>query len=168
MLKNKKWLFIVIAISIFVFILLSADEEEPKPEYVGFKKCKTCHKEIYESWKETTHAKNFQGVLDSTGLKDESCFPCHTVGFGEPGGFVDTTETPDLIGVQCESCHGPGSLYKKFSIMKDHEKCVENGLYEQTAEVCTRCHTEEQSPDFNYEEAVKDIKGVHAIPEKEE
>ncbi|MCK4395096.1 hypothetical protein KAW96_00690 [candidate division WOR-3 bacterium] len=170
MLRNKKWFLIILSILIFMFILLSAEEEEEekKPEYVGYKKCKTCHKDIYDSWKETTHALNFQGVLDSTGLDDTTCFSCHTVGYGEPGGFVDTTETPDLVGVQCESCHGPGSLYKKFSIMKDHEKSVANGLYEQTEEVCTKCHTKDQSPDFNYEEAVKDPKGVHIIPEKEE
>jgi len=169
MLRKKNLFLIILFISIFIFILLSADEEEvPKPEYVSYKKCKTCHKDIYNSWKETTHYTNFQAVLDSTGLDDTTCFTCHTTGYGEQGGFVDTTETPDLIGVQCESCHGPGSLYKKYSIMKDHEKCIENGLYEQTEEVCTRCHTEEQSPDFNYEEAVKDPKGVHIIPEKEE
>ena len=165
--RNNKILLIILLIGLFIFIVLGAEEGET-PEYVSYKKCKTCHKDIYESWETTTHYTNFQAVLDSTGLSDTTCFSCHATGYGEPGGFIDTTETPDLIGVQCESCHGPGSLYKKFSIMKDHEKAVAAGMFEQTEEVCTRCHTEEQTPDFNYEEARKDPKGVHVIPEKEE
>ncbi len=169
MLRNKSGLVILLLVSIFLFIVLSAEEEETaKPEYVSYKKCKTCHKEIYNSWKQTTHFTGFQAVLDSSGLADTSCFACHTTGYGSPGGFVDTTDTPDLVGVQCENCHGPGSLYKKFSVMKDHEKSIANGLFEQTEEICTRCHTKDQSPDFNYEEARKDPKGVHVIPEKDD
>ncbi len=166
--KSMKWLAVVIFVSIFLCIILISADEPEMPEYVSYKKCKTCHKDIYESWKETTHFTGFQGVLDSTGLEDTTCFSCHTTGYGEAGGFVDTTETPDLVGVQCENCHGPGSLYKKFSVMKDHEKAVAAGLYEQTEEVCTKCHTEEQSPDFDYETARKDPKGVHVIPEKDD
>jgi len=165
--RNRKWLFIIIAVSIFIFVLLSADEEVKKPEYVGYKKCKPCHKEIYESWKETKHYTNFQAVLDSTGLSDTTCFACHTVGYGESGGFVDTSSTPGLEGVQCENCHGPGSMYKKMSVMKDHEKSITNGLIVPTEETCKKCHTDKQSPDFNFEETVKDPKGVHIIPEKE-
>lgn len=165
--KSMKWLSILIFASIFLCIVIMSADEPETPEYVSYKKCKTCHKDIFESWKETSHFTGFQAVLDSAGLGDPTCFPCHTTGYEEPGGFVDTTETPDLVGVQCENCHGPGSMYKKFSIMKDHDKAVAAGLYEQSEEVCTKCHTEDQSPDFDYEAAVKNPKGVHVIPEKE-
>jgi hypothetical protein len=165
--KSMKWFIMIVFVSVFLCIVFMSADEPETPEYVGYAKCKTCHKDIYESWKETKHFSNFQAVLDSTGMNDTTCFPCHSVGYGEPGGFVDTTATPDLVGVQCESCHGAGSLYKKLSIMKDHEKAVAAGLYEQTEEVCTRCHTKDQSPGFDYETAKKNPAGVHAIPVKE-
>jgi len=52
-------------------------------------------------------------------------------------------------GVQCETCHGPGSEYKKLSIMKDKEKAAENGLIIHTEKelFCIKCHNTE-SPTF--------------------
>jgi formate-dependent nitrite reductase cytochrome c552 subunit len=67
-------------------------------------------------------------------------------------------------GVQCESCHGPGSLYKKKKTMADHDASVAAGMWEPTKETCTGCHNEE-SPSFagfNYEESLKKI--AHPIP----
>lgn len=124
------------------------------PEYVGYKKCKPCHMKIYKAWEKTSHAKAFQTMIDSVGV-DSNCVACHTVGYEQPGGFVDTSSTPLLTNVQCESCHGPGSIYKKLPMMKDREKALQNGMILPDEALCGKCHTEEQSPDFDYEEALK-------------
>jgi outer membrane murein-binding lipoprotein Lpp len=95
-------------------------------EYVGAKKCKACHIKQYKSWEKTSMAGSFDNL--KAGAKadekkkagidpekdytaDPKCLKCHTTGYGKPGGFKSIEETPKLAGVQCESCHGPGSVY---------------------------------------------------------
>ena len=103
------------------------------PKYVSVDNCKVCHDDAYDGWKETGHGKDFtpgsgiRPAVNTYGADPEmmgSCGYCHVVGLGETenGGF-DASEkwesgTPtadqevanvDLIGIQCESCHGPGS-----------------------------------------------------------
>ena len=71
-------------------------------------------------------------------------------------------------GVQCETCHGPGSDYKTLKIMKSREESVANGLivHENHEEFCKTCHNPE-SPTF----VEKDINEMwnqikHPVPEK--
>ena len=65
--------------------------------------------------------------------KNINCLPCHTTGYGKSTGFKDEQSTPDLAGVQCESCHGPGSK---------HMGNPENIQKEFNATVCANCHKE--------------------------
>lgn len=151
-----------------LFLVLFAQEEgEEKPEYVGVQKCKMCHKKIHGAWLETKHAVAIE-TLGDTSATDEACLACHVTGYGKPGGYVGAEETPGLVGVTCEACHGAGSLYWKVPIMKDYEQAVANGLVEQDSSVCISCHNEE-SPTFkgfSYEEAKET--GIHKIVEEEE
>jgi hypothetical protein len=151
--------------------------------YVGVKKCKACHLKEFTSWSETKMSKVFEllkpGVaaaaktkakLDPTKdyTKDASCLACHTTGYGKPGGFVDLATTPDLVGVQCEMCHGPGGTYIQKENMslqnKEYKKAVlvKVGLAEQIGkDTCVNCHNS-KSPffkDFNFEE--RKAKGTH-------
>jgi hypothetical protein len=104
-------------------------------------------------------------MVDSVGV-DENCLPCHTVGFGKPGGFVDEEKSADLKDVQCESCHGPGSKYMKLPIMKDREKALASGMILPDEALCKSCHTEKESPEFDMEAALKT--GTHYTEEEEE
>ncbi len=116
-----------------LFAVTNADASNAK--YVGAKKCKACHIKQYKSWKKTKMASSFEnlkpGVKADAKKKvnldpnkdyttDAKCLKCHTTGYGKPGGFVSVEKTPKLINVQCEACHGPGSLYRK--IMKKKKK----------------------------------------------
>ena len=89
-------------------------------KYIGSLKCKMCHNKStspkYNTWKSGPHA-NAYNLLSETEKTNETCLACHTTPTLKP------TE-----GVSCESCHGPGSIYKSMTIMKDHEKSVANGL----------------------------------------
>jgi hypothetical protein len=72
-------------------------------KYVGNKKCKSCHLDVHKSWAKTRmgtafetlkpgHAKEaktqfgFDAAKDYT--SDAKCLPCHTTGYGKPGGYV--------------------------------------------------------------------------------
>jgi mono/diheme cytochrome c family protein len=156
------------------------------PAYVGARKCRACHLKQFQSWEQTKMAKSFEllkpGVRapEKTKAKldphkdythDGKCVSCHTTGYGKPGGFVSLEKTPEMVGVQCESCHGPGGDYLKEGAMtlknKEYKRAelVKVGLVVPNAETCTSiCHNE-KSPFvgkdyvFNFEERKK--QGTH-------
>ena len=59
---------------------------------------------------------------------DKDCLRCHTTGYGKPGGFKSLEETPKLINVQCEGCHGPGGEFSAF-MKKNHEGMEKDWLH---------------------------------------
>jgi len=151
-------------------------------EYVGVKKCKMCHMKQYKAWKKTSMAKSFENLKPGVkaelkkkaGLDpnkdythDPKCLKCHTTGYGEPGGFKSIEETPKMINVQCEGCHGPGSEYRK--IMKNKKfkladaKAAGLRIPSEDEKGCLRCHggespfNEKVDPKykFNFKERLK-------------
>jgi hypothetical protein len=154
------------------------------PKYVGSGKCKMCHKtekqgKQYQIWEESAHAKAYltlaseesKAIAAKLGIEDaqtsDQCLSCHVTGFGVADSLKDKTYSIEE-GVGCEACHGPGSDYKKMSIMKDHDKAVAAGLWETNEETCVKCHNE-NSPtykEFVYEERQALI--AHPRPPKAE
>lgn len=149
---------------LFTCVLLAQD-----PAYTGNKKCRVCHLKEYQSWSQSKMAKAFEllkaGVAAEAKTKskmdpakdyttDASCLPCHTTGYGKPGGFVDSSKTPDFVGVGCEMCHGPGSNYVKPEFMSlannDYKRAdlVKVGLVAVVGkDQCAVCHNG-KSPHF--------------------
>jgi hypothetical protein len=106
---------------------------------------------------EAKTAHNLEPNKDYTA--DAECLSCHTTGYGQPGGFVSVAETPKLVGVQCEVCHGPGAGYLKPELMslknKNYKRSevVAAGMIIPSEELCASCHNE-KSPfykPFDYE-----------------
>lgn len=84
--------------------------------YVGSETCMQCHEAEYENF--TRYAKkaaSYGSIAKMekglTKAEIKGCYACHTTGYGQPGGFVSTQETPHLKNAGCEVCHGPGSLH---------------------------------------------------------
>ena len=128
-------------------------ETEPAPpagqEYTGTKRCASCHFEEFMAWKQTGHSKAFQ-LLPAQYQKDPKCVKCHVTGFGEKSGFQSLAATPDLAGITCESCHGPGSEHetvcKPFLNVKqlsaEQEKIARDSIWKMLPHaVCINCHT---------------------------
>ncbi|MDP6777556.1 MAG: cytochrome c family protein [Candidatus Latescibacteria bacterium] len=160
----------------------SAQETEAKAQYIGSMKCaKVCHKTAKQGqqlkiWQASEHAKAFETlgtpeakkIAAEKGIADpqtaEACLKCHVTAAGASDDLKGTKYS-DAEGVGCERCHGPGSLYKKRSTMKDRAKSVAAGLLLPDEKTCLGCHNEE-SPTyeaFNYEEFQKKI--AHPKPE---
>lgn len=125
--------------------------EESTPEYVGARKCKVCHLDTFTSWEKTKHARAFSALKDEE-IENTGCIACHTTGFGK-GGYGAKSAVASLAGVQCEACHGPGSLYFRSSIMRNPELSLEMGLLRPDSTTCVTCHNSESPTfkDFAYE-----------------
>ncbi|MBW2569210.1 MAG: hypothetical protein JRD93_01140 [Deltaproteobacteria bacterium] len=131
------------AFSLFVVFAAHVSAENKKATYVGMEKCKECHQEhvtSYYSWK---YSKNFRIIQMRKKDNDSNCLPCHTTGYGKPGGFSSVRETPSMINKQCESCHGPASLHLKAPTKRKHQETL--SIPEN---VCTECHSGHKHPGY--------------------
>lgn len=116
-----------------------------RADFVGKSQCIRCHFEIVRSFSNSKHKKAFISLASRGKDDDKKCIPCHTTGYGKRGGFRSLEETPELIGVQCESCHGPASLHiEKIEIgefkLSMCTSCHQLGKVEGMAADCDRCH----------------------------
>lgn len=118
--------------------VLSAINEE----YIGFRSCRECHREAYDKWRSTKHYTAFNPLIDARKVEDDQCLRCHTTGHGD-GGFVNLRDTPDMVTVQCEACHGPG---------RSHTQSPKSARMPGGADesVCLRCHDRLNSPNFDF------------------
>jgi len=135
------------------------------PTYIGIDNCKVCHMPHFESWQTTRMSKSFEllkpgvrsEVKKKAGLDPDrdytvstECIRCHVTGFGKPGGFVSVAVTPGLVNVQCEACHGPGSVYAEMMLKKrgtySREDYIAIGhmiMPSEAMNVCTdQCHNQ--------------------------
>jgi len=170
--------------------------DELRFAYVGSFKCKKCHIKEYKSWEATRMAKSFDILkpkehasakekvrieVNKDYTTDPACLKCHTTGFEQPGGYVcppsddekALKKAEQLVGVGCESCHGPGSAYVPVfeEILKSKRKYkVEElyavGLAKLDEATCQACHntdgpTYDPAVPFDYAKRKRD--GVHAL-----
>lgn len=77
--------------------------------YSGNAKCRLCHRDFFIGRKRDAHDHAFEKLVGTEYQDNSRCLACHTTGHGVKGGFTSIEETPRLMNVQCEGCHGPGS-----------------------------------------------------------
>jgi hypothetical protein len=154
-------------------------------KYIGVKMCGACHRGekkgmVFEIWQKSKHALAYKTlesaeaakIAKEKGLKkpaNESpeCLKCHVL----TGGLDKSLLNPSFDvkdGVQCETCHGPGSDYKSITVMKSREKAIAAGLIIGTDDpkLCEKCHNPESPTykEFKYKEAWAKIK--HTVPKQ--
>ncbi len=129
------------------------------PKYVGALACGSCHGDatgsrIYGMWRFSKHAQAYailgteraaeiarQMQVAGNPQESDRCLRCHTTGAGaQAGSYVDGFDMAQ--GVQCESCHGPGSEYMAEAVMRDPVAVVDAGLTTPNRETCETCHVE--------------------------
>ena len=128
--------------------------------YVGVEECDNCHSEAVEHWQTTRHFGAYKTLVDDNKQFDLSCVSCHVTGFREPGGS-EVVENEGLQAVQCETCHGPGSIHAD-------DPTTDNIRLHTTEETCLGCHNPEHSDTFQYEAYLRDVLGPgHGAPKRE-
>ncbi len=110
--------------------------KKPAPgeaSYTGVEACTSCHEDARKVWDKTRHAHAYETLTVQFKEFNLDCVSCHVTGYDRPGGST-VTHVETLKDVQCEVCHGPGSLHAK-----DPEK-VKVPVARPSAESCTACH----------------------------
>lgn len=173
-------------LTLLIVVLILTPVSFAQNKYVGTKICAPCHKtekqgKQFDIWKNSKHAQAYtvlttpeaNEIAKAKGMSKPAaeapeCLQCHAVGYGEQAKL--TEKTFDFKeGVQCETCHNPGSAYKNMTIMKDKAKAVAAGLREFKDEgaieaFCKTCHNE-KSPtykEFDFKKYWEKIK--HPVP----
>jgi predicted CXXCH cytochrome family protein len=151
--------------------------------YVGAEMCGICHKREYDAWNQSYH--NNAGLLNitdgtkwywmsppwlhngSTRIYNDAqfarCASCHATGYDEETGTwpgsdsLDPEEAGAFLGVQCETCHGPGltmevdyaggvcsSCHGEGSHIQSLDYSIgphNSTLSEASSDSCTSCHS---------------------------
>ncbi|APS00261.1 multiheme c-type cytochrome [Pajaroellobacter abortibovis] len=114
--------------------IIYANKKPPAPSpgqayYVGGEKCKDCHLSAHLFWEKTPHARAYATLANQAKEFNLDCVGCHVTGYERPGGSTVTWNT-GLQNVQCESCHGPGSIHvqtqrKEDTVLYDPALCID-------------------------------------------
>lgn len=141
-------------------------------KYIGADKCKSCHGAVesgdqHSAWKGTLHAKAFErlsseeakklaaekGIADAA--KADECVSCHVTAFGVPEDQIKKG-FDRALGVQCETCHGPGEAHMKARFAAAAKGDAPAGYVQvpadeiisaPTEQTCRKCHNE-KSPSY--------------------
>ncbi len=117
--------------------------------YIGSQTCGECHeKEFARYMAHSKKARTYENIKKMqkklTREEFESCFDCHTTGYGKKCGFVSEEKTPLLKNAGCEVCHGPGGLHAESGDPDLIVKKIPDDL-------CVRCHDHNRIETFNHE-----------------
>jgi hypothetical protein len=173
-------IFTLISLFLIPFTAIIAQNEH---SYVGAEVCGMCHKSEKQGsqftiWKSSAHSKAYETLksekankiatekgFKTPAVETPECLKCHASGYNVDASMLGKKFKVE-DGVQCETCHGPGSDYKDMKVMKDKALAVKNGLilHDKLENFCIQCHNAESPTfvDMNIEEAWQKIK--HDIP----
>jgi YVTN family beta-propeller protein len=111
----------------------------------------------YSKWLASKHAHAWavlarpeaKEIAKISGLRQDPekapiCLGCHQSAYNNEEWEKDDSFWPEA-GVQCESCHGPGSEYANLATMKDRDAAMKAGLRLPDKTVCINCHVEKGS-----------------------
>lgn len=115
--------------------------------------CGRCHERQARTWRQGPHARATAPLARVGRQDDATCLPCHTGGFGRPGGFdpaaigrasaaksATSTALAAPSGVTCQDCH------RLNLIQGEHAR----GRGRPEEEACRLCHTPRTSPGFDF------------------
>ncbi|MDO4558551.1 MAG: multiheme c-type cytochrome [Planctomycetia bacterium] len=138
---------------------------ETMGRFAGSQSCQSCHPEVYEHWLTTKHAtamKTLTEVSVPPRDYDPECVCCHVVGWDPQksfpwiSGYESVEKTPEMAGVGCESCHGPGAAHNAAEAGTDPQRQValREAMHltpgDAEKKICIGCHDGDNSPDFDF------------------
>lgn len=181
-------------------VLLRARNIETK--FVGSEICASCHFDAHQIWSQQkgklAHNRAFDTLVNAKnpGLRqfDGECMQCHTTGFKHDWGYNDPRyDKPanekekkkfaelkfELLGVGCESCHGPASAHVKnvndLEIRKlinpwakHHNVALDEKVRRQRINTfCQTCHDIDNDVHWNFDKSWPKVEHMNPPAKKE-
>lgn len=141
-----------------------AQDAPDAPAYVAAKQCKLCHNkpdegEQFNVWTRMKHSQAFKTLLsekavevavhqgiDGPPSEAAACLKCHVTGY-DPATQSHPKTLAKEDGIQCDSCHGPGSAHmadgKVLRMNKDADVDLMANLVYPDEKTCAQCHNSE-------------------------
>ncbi len=180
---RRAFFFLIIT----VYFISPAQIEAQPYGFEGVQVCAVCHKtekqgQQLKIWQESKHAlayKTLQSpeadkiamkLYNKKAVEAKECLKCHASGNGIDAKLLGAKFKIE-DGVQCETCHGPGSAYKSMKVMKSREESIKNGLivWKDNAEIkagCVKCHNPESPTYVEFKFNDMWAKIAHPTPKK--
>lgn len=114
-------------------------------KYVGAQACAECHGKEYEIWSEGPHAHALDSLKEKSARYDPKCLVCHVGDYQAVDGYVSEEATPKMAPINCEVCHGRGSIHVQMG-----GEGADAALVNPDPPRCIICHDYINDPDFNY------------------
>lgn len=122
----------------------------PLPGFTGWQVCGGCHPQAMARWQSTGHAGAHATLEKQNRQFNVDCLLCHVTG----GEAVSTDQLvalpPELRGVGCEVCHGPGRRHADGQEKTRPRRVPEN--------LCRNCHLPEHDGDFDFARDLEKIR----------
>jgi hypothetical protein len=122
--------------------------------YVGVEECGYCHAPAVEFWQKTRHVQAWDTLVERNKQLHWDCIGCHVTGWDRPGGAT-LAKNEQLRDVQCEVCHGPGSIH----VERDGADKPRTVVRSPAQSLCVGCHSAEHSDTFQFEAYLRDVTG---------
>ncbi len=108
-------------------------------QFLSEYECRKCHEKIFTALQGSAHEGSLASLAKRGMAQEADCLVCHVTGYEYQNGFDDRPPNNRLGNVQCEACHGYGSLHRR------------DGHWAAEARAsCAGCHDKKNSPNFDF------------------
>jgi hypothetical protein len=144
-------LIATIAIAAYLLIRMTRGNIDESASFTGSTRCAACHSSANAGrqltiWRNSAHARAYNALesdsarryLRAHGDSLDGCLGCHTT-LGRAA--LAERERPLVAeGVGCERCHGAGSRYAYYDVMRERLAFATAGGAAGSLEDCYQCH----------------------------
>lgn len=110
-----------------------------KEQFLTQYECRKCHADIFAKLEGSRHNVALASLARKGMSQEPDCLACHTTGYEFMGGYDEKPPANRLTNVQCEACHGYGSLHRRDGRWKAEARGA-----------CVACHDQQNSPKFDF------------------
>ncbi|MEO5931171.1 MAG: multiheme c-type cytochrome [Candidatus Kapaibacterium sp.] len=153
MLNRFSYIFLLgaLALAAFLYVHYVSDRDQQPARFTGVERCRVCHEAAsagaqFVTWRNGPHARAFTSLgsdsakayLTAHGIGTAGCISCHTTLGRAAENHAE--EIVNAQGIGCERCHGPGSNYAYFNIMKLRDDFTAHSGVVGSLKDCYECH----------------------------